>query len=471
MVALAKNTEQKSVKEVKVSLTMLCIMFVFSILSLQAFLYQYTEIGTAIGADSTTSTFLISLPPIFMGVAAFIYASLADFVSIRKIFVTGFIVFMVGSVLGCLFGYLIPSADGQLAFIVLARCIQAFGGQIAGSCFLVLAGRYLEGKERVVFYGIFTAMYQLGAGLGALASSVLLGVWPLIFLIPCVSIFLFIPCVKNMPGLVEGAEKSAGHIDAFGFAIFTVFAGFLITFIQFISNPAFLWTLWVAIAALVVFIVWISKAKHPFITPGFFKNGRWILAATSLFIIWFTAYAILPLARATATGVFGIGDVTMAVWLLIPISVAVIMGVLSGSITDKIGRCKAIILGIVLQCIGYLGSAWILGSVNIFVYMLFLAFYWGGYALLYSPLVDTVISTVRPAEMGRGFGMNDLIIALSPSLGMAVFSPMIYGQVFNGQNVSEAAPMFSGIFLLYLIPAILGVAFYLVSRRKIESAS
>lgn len=465
--SLASDT--KSVKEIKVSLKMLFVMFMLSIISLQAFLYQFVGIGNIIDAGENAS-FMTTLPPIFMGVAAFVYASLADFVSIRKIFVTGFIIFMFGSLFGCVTGYLAP-LHAKLTYVVLSRCIQAFGGQVSGSCFLVLVGRYLKGKERVIFYGIFSASFQLGIGLGALASGVLVqpGIWPLLFVIPCISIFLFWPCYKNMPGLVEGVEETRGHIDVFGFSIFTIFSGFLITFI---SIPAYTWALFGSLAALALFIVWICKGKHPFITPNFFTNVRWILAASSLFIIWFTAYAILPLVRETAGTVFlTINDALMAVWLLIPIMVAVVLGVVSGSIADKIGRMWAIVLGIAFELIGYVGSALVLGAVNIFWFMFFLAFYWGGYAFLYSPLVDAVISTVRPAEMGRGFGMNDLIIALSPSIGMALFSPMIRGAepVRFFPNSSPFVSQFASTFLLCAIPALIGVLFYLISRRKTES--
>lgn len=456
---------------IKVALVMLLIMFTCSILSLQAFLYQYVGIGRLIGAGENAS-FMTTLPPIFMGVSAFVYASLADFVSIRKIFVTGFCIFIAASCFGCIAGYAAPM-EAKLATVVIARCVQAFGGQISGSCFLVLAGRYLEGKERVVFYGIFTAVYQLGAGLGALASGFLATphIWPLLFILPCVAIFTFWPCYKNMPELVQGAEGVKGHVDVFGFCVFTIFSGFLIAFISFPSAPILLF---VSLLALVCFIVWIAKAKAPFITPSFFSNLKWLFSAASLFILWITAYGVLPLVRQTAEHVFsGVDDAGMAVWLLLPISVAILMGVLSGSITERCGRTKTIVLAVLMQLVGFVGGACVLSSMNLLWFMCFLSSYWGGYALVYSPLVDTIISTVRSQEIGRGFGMNDLILALAPSIGMAFFSPFIQGQETLSiiEVATPAISQYASLLLLYTVFAVCGLLCYLFARTYITKHS
>ena len=452
-------------KGIKACLAALLVMFILATLSLQAFMYAVNPIGEHVGAGDAASL-ITALPAVFMGLAAFVYASMADFIPLKKIFVVGFIIFILGSLMGFFFNF------NNLAMVVIARSIQAFGGQAAGSCFLVLAGRYLSQKERVVFFGIFTASYQFSAGLGSIAAGVLANFeqWPALFLIPCVSLLVLYPALKNMPEKIEGIEEGQG-IDAIGYALFT----FFITFLMLFFNMGYIWLyLWISLAFLVVFIIYICKAKNPFITPAFFMNGRWVLAYLVLTLVWFTGYSALPLAQAIGTTTLQLDSFTMSLVLLIPIAAATICGVLSGKIIGVIGRSKTLILAVVLQCLGFLASALVL-SPNWVPLAITLAIYWGGYGMLYSPMVDTVISTVKPSEIGRGFGMNDLMVSVSPSIGLAVFNPMILAaQAGVGApnfipGVSDPFVYgFPTIFFLFAIPGILGIILFLFTKNYIN---
>ena len=396
-----------------------------------------------------------------LGIVCFIYGSLGDFISLRRLVTVGLIVLFVGSLFGFFANYFLPA---NLWTVIIARVLQTAGEQVAGSAFLVVATKYLKNSLKVIFFGLYTAAYQLSASIGVFAAGFLSTIsWQFLFLIPAITI-LFLPILlKNLPD----SNGSGDKIDTVGFVIFGVATAFLTLFFSYMS-----W--WMIALAAVLFIgfgVYISKAKNPFITPAFFKNTRWLMAISLIALFYFTNYVVSPFYNAIGGALYGMNSSQVSTYLVWAFVCAAIVGTSSGVIIGKIGRQAGIITAACLIMCGFAGAAFCVDKGFILLTLCACVLYCG-VGLLYSPVVSTVLGTLSTEESGRGVGLNDLVMNVSPSIGIAIFGSLLAGvpavdEAGSAQSVATAAAGYSQLLLIAAGVILLGLIVYLVFRKHI----
>ena len=63
-----------------------------------------------------------------------------------------------------------------------------------------------------------------------------------------------------------------------------------------------------SVVTLILFLVYINKAKNPFITPKFLKNPAFVATMTVIFIGYFFSYTLNAGVNAIGLNVFGIDE-------------------------------------------------------------------------------------------------------------------------------------------------------------------
>src|SRR5699024_9876334 len=58
-----------------------------------------------------------------------------------------------------------------------------------------------------------------------------------------------------------------------------------------------------------------------------------------------------------------------------------------------------------------------------------------GYPLMYSSVVDNVVSTLEPSQVGRGLGFVDLTMKTSQAIGLALYSNLLKSSALNKLNL------------------------------------
>ena len=74
---------------------------------------------------------------------------------------------------------------------------------------------------------------------------------------------------------------------------------------MFFTDMNLLWSV-ASIVTLVAFIVYINKAKDPFITPAFFKNPAFVATMVVIFVGYFFSYTLNAGVNAIGLDVFGL---------------------------------------------------------------------------------------------------------------------------------------------------------------------
>lgn len=441
------------------AIPLILIIFTFSILQQQAFGMIFVNIGQELGAPGL-APLITSLPGIALGIVCVIYGSLGDFVSLKKMTILGVIVFAIGSALGFLCGGM------NIWFVIIARMLQSIGSQVSGSVFLVLVSKYVSQRERVVYYGIFVAVFRFSAALGVLAAGYITKVdWRLMFAIPIVVVVFLPSLAKNLPDEhAKGAE-----IDGMGFVLIGAFAGAIT---MFFTDMNVFWTV-ASIVTLIAFIVYINKAKNPFITPAFFKNPAFVATMVVIFVGYFFSYTLNAGINAIGLDVYGLDSAQVSNLLVWSIILAAVLGFVCGPVVKKIGRSAAIIMALLTMGLGLIAVAFAIPHGSIAALAVAPCLYYYGTSFFYSPIVDTATLTVSPEESGRVLGANDLIQAITGSVGVAVFGKMMSAGVMSGGSIAGteagAASTYANVFLVGGVIVLAALVIFIATQKMIYS--
>lgn len=452
---------EKMNRMAKRAIPLVLLIFIFGVLEQQAFGMIFVNIGQQLGAPELASL-ITSLPGIALGIVCVIYGALGDFVSLKKMTLLGVIVFVVGSVIGFALGGM------SIWMVVLARMLQSIGGQVAGSVFLVLVSKYISQKDRVVYYGIFVAIFRFSAAIGVIAAGYVTKIdWRWMFAIPITSI-LFIPALaKNLPD----EHAKGAKIDGWGFTLIGAFAGAVT---MFFTDMNLLWAV-ASIGTLVAFIVYINKAEDPIVTPQFLKNPALIATMVVIFVGYFFSYTLNAGVNAIGLEVFGIDSAQVSNLLVWSILLAAVLGFVCGPVVKKIGRSASIIMALAAMGLGLIAVAVAIPYGKVAAIAIAPCIYYFGTSFFYSPIVDTATLTVSLEESGRVLGINDLVQAITGSIGVAVFGQMMSAGVMSGGSIvgveAGVAATYANVFLIGGIIVLSALVIFIACKKMIYSRS
>ncbi|EFH71169.1 hypothetical membrane protein [Gardnerella vaginalis 5-1] len=434
------------------ALILLLITYIISTLCLQGFNLVYKQVGIDVKAVDQ-APLITGLPGIILGIVCFIYGSLGDFVSLKKLVTIGLTSLFIGSV----FGFVANSCfEPNLWTVIAARIMQTTGEQVAGSSFLVIATKYLRNDLKVIFFGLFTASYQLSACIGVFSAGLLSSIaWQYLFLIPALTILILPALLHYLPTKNGNGKK----IDVVGFTVF----GFAVASLTLFISYRNLLMLISAIILFIIFGIYISKAKEPFVTPAFFKNICWLSGIILMGIIYFTNYCISPLFNRVGKTLYNMTTSQIASYLVWAFIVAAIFGSCSGLIISRIGRKTGLLLAIMFILCGWIGIAVLINS-GFLAIALCACVYYAGCGMVYSPLASTILSSLPVEESGRGCGMNDLAISVSASVGVVIFDGILDKNMLSGNSITGASGISSGfanISLMCAAVALLGIIVFI----------
>ncbi|MDU5334155.1 MFS transporter [Enterococcus sp.] len=440
----------------KRAIPLVLIIFIFGILEQQAFGMIFVNIGQQLGAPQYASL-ITSLPGIILGIVCVVYGSLGDFLSLKKMTFIGIAIFLLGSIIGF-------AGSSNIWAVIIARMLQSAGGQVPGSVFLVLVSKYITAKNRVIYYGIFSAIFRLSAAVGVLAAGFIMKLdWRWLFLLPLLSVFFLPALAKNLPD----EQAKGAKIDGWGFLITGAFAG---SVTMFFTNMTLYWFVAI-IATLAAFIVYITKAQNPYIRPEFFTNPAFAITMIIIFVGYFFSYTLNAGVNAIGLNVFGIDSAEVSMLLIWSILLACVLGFSCGTIIKRIGRTAAIIGALGFMGLGLILIAWAIPHGKIAALALAPCVYYFGTSFFYSPIVDTAAKTVPAEEAGRVMGFNDLVQAITGSVGVAVFGNlMANGAMASGSPVpveAGEASTYANVFLIGGIVVLSAMVLFIIFRKMI----
>ncbi len=352
--------------------------------------------------------------------------SLGDKLGRKKIFITGIIIFICGSV-ACGFS---PDVNFLIAF----RSLQGLGGALMIPGSLSIISSSFSAKERGKAIGTWSAvttMVTVGGPIlgGAFADA---GLWRYIFFInvPVGIISVLILLFK----VNESRDEETGHALDFPGALTSLIGLALLTFgflripdVGF-KNPQAYLSLIGGLITLVIFIFIEQHSKHPMMPLKLFKNKTFSGANLLSFFLYagLTAgilFLSLDLVQAQGYSQFEAGF-TLLPFTILMISIARF----AGSLADKHGPRWLLIIGPAIAGVGLLLLSFVKQTNGPSAY--FTSFFPGiitfglGMSFTVAPLTTAVMGALPDHYSGTASGINNATTRIAGVFANAILGTL-----------------------------------------------
>ncbi|GGT95861.1 MFS transporter [Streptomyces coeruleorubidus] len=396
---------------------------------------------------------------------------LSDLLGARKIFTTGWVVLIAGSVV---------AAAAQTAWVeVVGRAVQGVGGAlIAPSAMTLLMMLFAHDPKEL---GKAMALYGAAAPAGGTAGVFLGGVftewlsWPWIFIIYVPIGVATLAATKLLPAV--GSRR--GSVDVLGAAAVT--AGLALAVFAIVRAPEVGWTstgtvlqLAGAVALLVLFFVIQKTVREPLMPLGIWRVprlGSANLAMTLLGAAWIPMWYFLNLylQQVLGYGAFASGAALLPMTGLLMI----FMTAITAKLMARVGAKPLIGGGLLVLAAGllWLSAVEPTGTfvVDVLPASLVAAL---GMSLAYIPTMMTAMSGAPQEQAGLASGIVNTTYQVGSALGLAALTAVATSQG-AGQlgNLPALTDGFSAAFIWAAVIAAVGGLITLLVMRSDKAAA
>lgn len=352
---------------------------------------------------------------------------LSDAFGAKKIFVTGWLVLIAGSVLA--------GAATSVGAEIAGRAIQGAGSALIAPAALTLLMMLFGGTSDLPkAFAIYGAAAPIGGAAGVFIGGVLTEYtsWPWVFYatIPLALIVLAFTATA-LPRTERGAS---GPIDIAGAV--TVTGGLAAVVYGIVMAPEVGWltpttigALVIGVALLIAFFVIQSRSRTPLLRLGLLKapqlgaaNGAQLVLGGAWVSMWF--FLNLYLQQVLGASAFAAGAALLPMTGLV---VLVMVG-LAPRLQTRFGAKALIVTGLVILAAGLLWMSFFSpdGSyvVDVLPASLLSAL---GMSLTFVPSLGTAINAAPPAETGVASGLVSTSYQIGSALTLAILTAVAYG--------------------------------------------
>ncbi|NQV03203.1 MAG: MFS transporter [Bacteroidia bacterium] len=375
-----------------------------------------------------------------------IFGKLADKYGVKRIFVTGFTIFTVSSLL-CGLATTFPLLLG-------ARILQSLGGSMLYATAITLITRFIPSNRRGWAFGIFSPVSSLGMLIGNPLGGLITGMldWHWIFLVNIpIGLLAILFAIRIIPSDKPEPKTTAGHFRFDLLGSLLSFAG-LAALVFFLSKGQEMgWTSTITITGLLssalllaIFVLWERKVKDPILDLSIFSSRSFsfaILASIAGFGLMSGSNVLLPfyIINGLHIDVTHAGFITMTFAVVFSISTPV-----TGRLSDRVSKVGLTNFGMFLGAGSCIAFALLLPQLHLGILFGFMVLLGLSYAFFITPNNNLVMSL---APVGKQ-AISSSVFKLGTNLGQ-MFGLIMMEMIFT---MSISQPAGSKEFALKTIP-------------------
>lgn len=369
------------------------------------------------------------------------FGRLSDMYGRVKLFKLGFLVFTIGSILL----YLTPSTgDAGAIEIILFRIVQAVGSALTMANSSAILTDAFPVSERGKALGINMVALMSGQFIGLLLGGILAVFdWRYIFLVSVpFGILGTVWSTLKLKELSLRAPKT--KLDIWGNVTFVSGITLLLLGVTYglmpygsdamgWNNPWVMVSMVVGFILLVLFPVVESKVKDPMFRLDLFRIKMFTYANVAGFLSALSRGGMMFMLILLLQGIWlplhGYSYESTPFWAgvyMLPLTLGVIiMGPISGILSDKYGPRWIATIGMVMNTIGFIILASLPANFNYWELGLTLFFMGLGSGMFGSPNSASIMNSVPPQERGVASGMLTTIMNTAFTASMAIFFTIV----------------------------------------------
>ena len=429
------------------------------------------------GFDISTSTvsWVSTIYLLVMAGCVLIFGKLSDGIGFKKVFLSGFVIFTIGS-FSC---GLLPDLLSSFPVLIVSRAFQAVGGAMITAIAPAMITAYIPMKQKGKAMGIIMTVAALGTAIGPSIGGVLTQFlsWHWIFFINVpVGIVAILLGAKVIPASTphnrpSGFDKAGAFLIFIGLAslLFAVSEGNTLGW----TTPAILVSIALAIITLAYFVWHELRVTDPLLELRLFKNKNFLMTNMIMSLVFFSFAGInylLPFYLQYVKG-YGTSDSGL---ILTALSVAMMVsGILAGMLYNRVGgRALCIAAGCFLVAGFYMMTLLRVGSSTGFVILCLIVI---GFSLglMITPASNMIMNSVGKGYQGMVSSLTSLERFAPLTLGIA-FANLVFMQgieiIAGNHGITETSPaniklelITAGFDLAFFASLIIGVVILILA--------
>jgi len=387
-----------------------------------------------------------------------IWGKLGDTIGRKKVYVLGFTIFIVGSVLAGL--------SWNLSSMIVFRVIQAIAGSADyPTAMAILAVTFKEEKERAQALGIWSSSFAAAAVFGPLIGGPLIDNfgWRSVFLVNLpvglFGLFMALTFIKE-----SVSEKKTEFFDWWGAITLGAALSSLVLVLD--KGIDWGWTSWQALLSylLIVAFTWIfirieQHVPEPIVDLKFFKINTFVNTLLNNFIVFMGLMGgifLIPIFAQTFLGY----NATQSGYLFIPMAVALMAGApLGGRLIGKVKANYVIAASTFVAAVGIYWFSYLDPRSTAWAIMIPLAIMAFGLGFGMAQRTNAIAAVVPTEEIGVASSVLALARNIAGAFGIALFGTILTNvtnakvlQISQHSNINSLDPtaykQFIGLIIL-----------------------
>lgn len=421
-------------------------------------------------------SYLLVVTSLMLGVAR-----LADMIGKRRIYLTGMVLFTLGS--------LLCGIAPSIGFLIGFRAFQGLGAVMLQALGMAIVTEAFPPTERGRALGITGTIVSVGISLGPTIGGVLIGAagWRWIFLVNLpVGILGFVLARRYIP---DWRPPGGQRFDGVGAALLFVALICLATGLTFgptrgWQSPEIAALLFGALAGFLIFVAVEMRLREPMVDLGLFRDSLFSISLLTGFLVFlvFGGLFIMPFYLERVQGY----DPQQVGLFLVVVPVAVgVTAPFAGALSDRYGSRGISLLGLLIVAGACLSVASLETDTSAAGYIVRLLPLGLGQGLFQSPNNSAIMGAAPRERLGIASGLLSLSRTMGQVTGLPLMGALFASRVLSlsdlppGVDASEGPPwaIVEGLQFAFGVAAVvIGVAVVLaaiafrINRRRAHLA-
>jgi len=405
------------------ALVLLTIAFVVTMDGLDTSIVNVAlpSIASSYCIDTSTVAWVSMTYLIMMTGLILVFSKLADRGMIKKVLISGLILFSVSS-LAC-------GLSSTFEMLLACRVFQGIGAAAMGACAPLICVRFLPANKLGLGMSVVTLGASVGVALGPAIGGILAEYlsWHWIFFINVpIGIAVILFSLRSVP---NDETRTDSHFDAMGASLIMiavssgVFAMERFAHVG-LDNSLVRFSAVVCVATFVLFIAWERKCRDPMLDLGIFRSWEFDSVLTVFLIINIVTVGSSYLLPFYLDLGMGFDSATTGMYLFIPSLVTLMICVPVSRWSDRTGRrwfCVASCAVLTIYSSIYFVIDPSMGLVPLVIALVMLGIVWG---VCGGPAASRIIEVVKEKEKGTASALLFVSGYLGATIGTTLFASL-----------------------------------------------
>lgn len=393
-----------------------------------------------LGLGQLELTWIVNVYTLVFASLLFISGAVGDRYGRKRIMQVGLVIFTLGSLYA---GFMAQTGTE----LIVARIVMGIGGALVMPTTLSIINNTFPRAERARAVAIWGAVAGVGMMFGSIISGILLEhfTWHSLFMFSAT--IAVIGLIANWLLTSESVDEQKTPVDWLGglfssIAIFGIVYGITEAPSAGILDGIVLTSLIIGAVALLVFVIWELRAKHPMLDMKLFKNRAFAVSSLTLTLVFLAMSGVFFSMSQLMQLILGYSALESSL-LFIPLMLPMmIISPFVPNVVKKFGARATIATGLVLTSVAFvIMSTWTSDMTywHLFGAMVVMML---GISAAMNPGTNILMASVPRNRSGMGSAMNDTTRELGSALGVAVLGAILTATYAS--KIAETANQFTG---------------------------